>query len=108
MASILNFKSRLKQGATLRNHCEIIILSTKSKIGEIERPSCKLSVQNVYKHIFSYTVRGILKVVFFLAHLSTTCSRGAFRVVLCLSSVVRLASSKISLNIFSSQTAGPI
>ena len=53
MASILNFKSRLKQGATLRNHCEIIILSTKSKIGEIERPSCKLSVQNVYKHIFS-------------------------------------------------------
>ena len=37
----------------------------------------------------------------FLAHLSTTCSRGAFRVVMC-------PSSTISLNIFSSQTAGPI
>ena len=42
----------------------------------------------------------------FLAHLSTTCSRGAFRVVRC-SSVCR-ASSTISLNIFSFQTAGPI
>ena len=37
----------------------------------------------------------------FLAHLSTTCSRGAFSVVMC-------PSSTISLNIFSSQTAGPI
>ena len=36
----------------------------------------------------------------FLAHLRTTCSRGAFRVVRC-------PSSTISLNIFS-QTAGPI
>ena len=36
-----------------------------------------------------------------LAHLSTTCSRAAFRVVRC-------PSSLISLNIFSSQTAGPV
>ena len=41
----------------------------------------------------------------FLAHLSTTCSRGAFRVVRCLLCVV---SSTISLNSFFSQTAGPI
>ena len=39
--------------------------------------------------------------VWFLAHLSTTCSMGAFRVVMC-------PSSTISLNIFSSQTARPI
>ena len=39
---------------------------------------------------------------FFLAPLSTTCSRGAFMVVWCPSS------STISLNIFPSQTAGPI
>ena len=51
----------------------------------------------------------------FLAHLSTTCSRGAVKVVLCPMSfvrrpscVVRRASSTISLNIFSFQTAGPI
>ena len=44
----------------------------------------------------------------FLAHLSTTCSRGAFRVVMCPSSVFRRASLTISLNIFSSQTVGPI
>ena len=37
---------------------------------------------------------------FFLAHLSTTCSGGAFGVVMCLSST-------ISINIFFSQTAGP-
>ena len=50
-----------------------------------------------------------------LAQLSTTCTRGAFRVLMCPSSVVcrpssvvRRASSTISLNIFSSQTAGPI
>ena len=36
-----------------------------------------------------------------IARLSTTCSRGAFRVVMC-------QSSTISLNIFSSQTTGPI
>ena len=44
----------------------------------------------------------------FLAHLSTTCSRGAVRVVRCPSSVVLRASSTISLNIFSCQTTGPI
>ena len=49
-----------------------------------------------------------ITVGFFLAHLSTTCSGGAFRVMRCLLSVVHSASSTISLNIFSSQTAGPI
>ena len=44
----------------------------------------------------------------FLAHLSTTCSRGVFRVVQCLSCVVLRGSSTISLNIFSSQTTGQI
>ena len=38
----------------------------------------------------------------FLAHQRTTCSRGALRVVLCPLSVVRRASSTISLNIFCS------
>ena len=37
----------------------------------------------------------------FLAHLSTTCSRGVFR-------VVHRLSSTISLDIFSSQTTGPV
>ena len=50
----------------------------------------------------------IIDICIFLAHLSRTCSRGAFRVVMCLSSIVCRASSTISLNIFSSQTAGPI
>ena len=44
----------------------------------------------------------------FLAHLSIEGSRGAFRMVMCSSSVLRRASSPISLNIFSSQNAGPI
>ena len=48
------------------------------------------------------------RLITFVAHLSTTCSRGAFRVVMCPSCVVHRASSTISLNIFSSQTAGPI
>ena len=39
----------------------------------------------------------------FLAHLGTTCSKGVFRVVMCLSCVVNNSS-----NILSSQTAGPI
>ena len=43
----------------------------------------------------------------FLAHLSTTCSRGAFRITWYPSSVVCRASSTISLNI-SSQTTRPI
>ena len=41
--------------------------------------------------------------VLFLAQLSTTCSRGAFSVVMCPSSV-----NTISLNIFSSETDWPI
>ena len=41
----------------------------------------------------------------FLAHLNI--SRGVFRIIWCLSSIVRHASSTFSLNIFS-QTAGPI
>ena len=43
-----------------------------------------------------------------LAYLSTTCSRGAFRIALCPSSVVHHGSTTISLNINSSQTTGPI
>ena len=42
----------------------------------------------------------------FLAHLSTMCSKGAFRVVLCPSYVERRALSTISLNIFSSKPRG--
>ena len=49
-------------------------------------------------------VRSSSEVTFsFLAHLSTTCSRGAFRVTGCPSCVINN-----SLNINSSQTAGPI
>ena len=43
----------------------------------------------------------------FLPHLSTTCSKGAFRVVLCLLCVICRASSTISLKI-SSKSAGQI
>ena len=58
----------------------------------------------------SYTVRdksltlncvciNLQNTYFLLAHLSTTCSRGAFRITLCPACVVRRASSTISLNI---------
>ena len=57
----------------------------------------------------------VVVVVVFLAQLSTstTCSKGAFRVVLCQSSVMRLRSvvvpsATISLNIFSSQTGSTL
>ena len=48
---------------------------------------------------FKYLISVYHSLSLFLAHLSTTCSRGAFRVVRCPSS---------DFNIFSSQTAGPI
>ena len=38
----------------------------------------------------------VLSWLLFLAHLSTTCSRGAFRVVMCPSSVVRRASCVVN------------
>ena len=59
-----------------------------------------------FQHMVLYTI--VKDEGHFLAHLSTMCSKWAFRVVRCPSSVVRRASSTISLNIFSSQTAGPI
>ena len=54
------------------------------------------------------SVQNDLALTLFLAHLSTTCSRGAFRMVMCPLSIVRCESSTISLNIFSSQTTEPI
>ena len=83
----------------------------------------RLSIRLVYHYLFLYIgnnslykiyisnsndslTRYILTIIF-LAHLNTTCSIGALMVVMCPSSVMRHASSTISLNIFS-QTAGPI
>ena len=59
----------------------------------------KRAIWNVFIIMFSMS---------FLSHLSTTCSRGAFRITWCPSCVLRHESSTICLSIFSSQTPGPI
>jgi len=66
----------------------------------------KLAVETLIKYLF-ITYKWPFEILVFLAHLSTKCSRWAFVMAQCPSSIVRasVSASIISLNNFSSETA---